>query len=411
MRILVCYPWLSLGGAPNTSMTLARGLKNLGHDVFFFTKSDTIHETRLREAGIETITAPHHPFLPSMDLLNLKAYKILNDALQKYSIDVVHAFHHHSYLLSLFAAPRMNIPVVFTAVWFLFARPFPAYPGRVIFVAKEFLDQGAPLFRGCPREMIVLPNRIDLDEFYPGIDYTDFSAERNLPDSPWKIAFMSRIVSIKMGSLRNAVEAVRILASRRRDVLLGIAGDGALFHELRKICEGVNNDLGREVIRLLGPVEDPARFLSWSDIVLGIGRSAIEGMACGKPTLIVGENGFAGVVEPEKVEELQYHNFAGRNVKSAVDPLKLADAIDLIMNDKSKRDFLSDFARRYAMENYEYMAGARRLEKVYRDALSDPPLSRSERFRLLWTNALGGYGWRYYLAWRLKLRGLFGRDS
>jgi hypothetical protein len=74
MRILVCYPWLSLGGAPNTAMTLARGLKNLGHDVYFFTKRDAAGEARLREAGIEKITAPHHPYLPSLDLLNLKAY-------------------------------------------------------------------------------------------------------------------------------------------------------------------------------------------------------------------------------------------------------------------------------------------------------------------------------------------------
>lgn len=410
MKILVCYPWLSLGGAPNTSITLARGLKNLGHDVYFFTKSDKIHETRLQEAGIKTIAAPYHPLLPSMDLLNVKAYKILNAALNRYSIDIVHAFHHHSYLLSLFAAPRMNIPVVFTAVWFLFTKPFPAYPGRVIFVAEEFLDQATPLFRGYPREMIVLPNRIDLDEFYPGIDYRDFSKEKDLPDSGWKIAFMSRIDSIKIRSLQNAIEAVKILASRGRDVVLGIAGDGALFHELEKIIDSVNRDLGRKVIRLLGPVLKPSQFLSWSDIVLGIGRSAIEGMACGKPTLIVGEKGLAGIVEPENVKELQYHNFAGRNVKDAVEPQRLADTIDLIMNDEPRREFLSNFTRQYAIEYYDYMVGAKRLEKVYEDALNDPPLSRTERVRLLWTNATYGYGWRYYVAWRLKLRSLLGRD-
>ncbi|MCK4236021.1 MAG: hypothetical protein KAX38_02805 [Candidatus Krumholzibacteria bacterium] len=38
MRILICFPWLSLGGAPNSAITLAKGLKERGHDVFFFTK-------------------------------------------------------------------------------------------------------------------------------------------------------------------------------------------------------------------------------------------------------------------------------------------------------------------------------------------------------------------------------------
>jgi glycosyltransferase involved in cell wall biosynthesis len=411
MRILICYPWLSLGGAPNTSITLARGLKELGHEVFFFTKDDEKYAARLREAGIKMIPAPHHRVLPQLDLLNMKAYRALKSALKEHSIDIVHCFHHNSYILALFAAPRLHIPVLFTAVWFLYTKPFPAYPGRLVFVAEEFKDQATPLFGGHPREILLLPNRIDLDEHRPGIDYTDFSRDKKLPDAACKLAFMSRIDTIKMRSIRNVIEAARILALRNRDVLLALAGDGVLFDEVKRMSDGVNREVGRDVIRLLGAIRETPQFLSWSDIVLGMGRSAVEGMACGKVTLIVGENGFAGVVEPESVHRLQYYNFAGRNVTEMVEPVKLADVIDRISADESERERLSKFARQYAIELYDYKIGAVRLERMYKDALDDPPLTAIERVRLFCTNVVYGYGWRCYIALKMKLRNMLGRDT
>ncbi|UCF05095.1 MAG: glycosyltransferase family 4 protein [bacterium] len=411
MRILICYPWLNLGGAPNTSITLARGLKELGHDVYFFSKSNEIFDERFRRSGITCISAPHHSILPKLNHLNLKAYRMLCDVLDRYSIDIIHAFHYHSYLLALFAAARRDIPVIFTGVWFLGVKYFPVYPGRVIFVAKEFKDYDRKLFRNHPHEVIILPNRVDLDEFNPNVDHSSFSAEMKLPVTGWKIAFMSRIDTNKIGSIRNAIDAMSILALRGRNIYLAIAGEGRLFNDAKKMCEDANRDCGREVVRLLGGITETSRFLAWSDIVLGIGRSAVEGMASGRPTLIVGENGLAGTVDPEQVALLQYHNFAGRNAKTPIAPVHLADAIEEIMNNRPRYEQLAAFARKYAIDNYDYRVGARRLEKIYTDSLDDPPLNRLAKMRLRWTNLLMGYGGQYLLVLRMKIREILGRDT
>jgi len=179
MRILICYPWLELGGAPKTAITLAKGLKERGHDVYFFSKKGGMYESLLKEAEIPLISAPYHSFLPHLFHLNNKAYRILKKTVEQNSIDIIHVFHPISYFLSLFLAPWKNIPVIYTVVGPQDRWPYPAYPGRVIFVAEEFKDKSEPFVGRYSRERIVLPNRIDFDRFSKDVDWSDFAREKD----------------------------------------------------------------------------------------------------------------------------------------------------------------------------------------------------------------------------------------
>ncbi len=411
MRVLFCYPWLDLGGGPNTAITLAKGLKERGHEVLFFTKGGGIYEERLREAEIPVIHAPHHPVLPHLYHLNRRAYRILSSALERHRIHIIHAFHFNSYFLSLFAALRGNIPVVYTVVWHPPEVRFPAYPGRIIFVADEFRDGALIRFGPHPREMRVLPNRVDLGMYNPDVDCRDFAERYALPRSGVKIAFMSRIDRLKFNAMEYILEAMRLLARKMDDVTLAIAGDGPLFEKLSRLVEELNRDTGRQTVRLLGPILETPQFVAWSDLFIGIGRSAMEGMAGGKPTLVVGENGLAGIIEPETAAELRYHNLSGRNLTRAVQPSLMAEAVERIMSDRGEYDRLAAFARRYALEQYDYRAGAEELEKVYAAALEDPPLPARKKLEVYLQNWMYGYGSQLLIALRLRARRLLGRGT
>ncbi|GEM_PF-2776808 len=409
MNVLICYPWLELGGAPNTAITIARGLKERGHDVFFFSHSGGMYGDRLEEAGIPLITAPHSTFLPHLYHLNMGAYRELCRALDRYSIDVVHAFHPNPYYLALFAAPGRKIPVVLTMLWFGRDFRFPYYPGRVVFVAEEFKDYLEPRFSGSAREMQVVANRIDLDMFKPGVDYGDFAARMGLPGSRCRIVFMSRIDSMKVGSLRHAIEAMRILSSNGVDAVLAIAGDGSHVGEISSLADDVNRETGRTVVMMLGKIVETPQLLSWADLVFGVGRCAWEGMACGKPTFVVGENGLAGVVGPDTVEELAYYNFAGRNVRAPVSPDLLANEVEGLVTDPARRDSLARFARDHVIENLDFRVGAERMEEIYERAITDPPLSGLDRFRVFLSNSMEGLGFQAYMIARSKVRTILRR--
>ncbi|MBN2070254.1 MAG: glycosyltransferase family 4 protein [Candidatus Krumholzibacteriota bacterium] len=411
MRILICYPWLDLGGAPNTTLSIAKGLKELGHEVVFFTKAGGIYEDRLRKLDIPVVSVPYDPILPHLYHLNIKALRMMERVIDEYSIDLIHTFHYNQYFLAQFVALKKNIPLVFTSVFFVDGPVFPVYPGRLIFVAREFLDDTAKKVKGDPKELVVIPNRVDLSQFHPGIDSSGFQNDKQLPGAGWKIAFMSRIDRKKFGSLRHAVAAVELLIEKGRDVTLVIAGGGVCFEELQRIADEANTRTGKKAVILLGPITDTPQFLSWADIVFGIGRCTWEGMACGKPTIVVGENGIAGIADPATTEMLQYYNFAGRNVSEPVDPRVLADTIEELMIDQARYDELSEYSKKYVIDNYDYRTGAARVEEIYRKELQAEPLSRATKIRVFINVLVFGYGYRLYIAWRIKLRGMLGRGK
>lgn len=409
MRILICYPWLELGGAPKTSISLAKGLKERGHEVYFFSKEGGMYQELLESAGVPLISAPYHSLLPYMFHLNFAARRAMKRAVKEYGIEVIHSFHPIEYFLSLFIAPSMNIPSLFTAVWHQDRWPYPRYPGRFIFVAEEFRDSSARYVCKKAREVLVIPNRVDLDRFSHEVDWSGFASDYSLPPKGIKIAFMSRLGHSKENSVFYAMNAVDILAGRGMDVTMAIAGDGSSADKLKAHGDRINGKYQREVIRFIGSVSRTPELLSWADVVFGIGRCAFEGMATSKPTLIVGENGLAGVVREETVKELQYYNFAGRNITKPRAPSDLANAVEDIINDPERYRSLSKFSRSYIMENYGYREGARRLEEVYERALEDPPLTLTEKVTAVVTGFFNGYCRILYKALRIKLSGLLRR--
>jgi glycosyltransferase involved in cell wall biosynthesis len=392
MRILVCYPWLDLGGAPKTSITLAKGLKERGHDVFFFSRRGGMYEELLEKAGIPLISAPHHSSLPLMFHLNRKAYRLLKKTIKDLSIDIVHTFHQNHYFLSLMIAPPKDIPVVFTAVWFEGTFTYPDYPGKVLFVAEEFLDHAKPFIGKHAGEMLVMPNRVDLDRFSKDIDWSEFAQEMGLPSSGTRIAFMCRLDITKDKSVYNAMDAAGILADKGTEVTLAIAGDGPLRDQFEKYAEGINARYRRKAVKLLGSVKRTPELLSWS------------GMATSKPTCIVGENGLAGVVRKDTVKALRYNNFAGRNIDTPQDPSVLAGTIEEIMGDRDMYENLAAYSYEYIIENYGYRAGAERLEKIYEELLAAPPLTGSQKRRAVFSSFLTGYCRNLYrnIKWKIK---------
>jgi len=76
MNILFIYPWLTLGGAPNDVITIAKGFKDRGHNVYLFTKSGGMYEGRLKELEIPYISAPYCALLPRLYHLNPRALSI-----------------------------------------------------------------------------------------------------------------------------------------------------------------------------------------------------------------------------------------------------------------------------------------------------------------------------------------------
>jgi hypothetical protein len=89
-------------------------------------------------------------------------------------------------------------------------------------------------------------------------------------------------------------------------------------------------------------------------------------MAYAKPTIIVGENGFAGLVEPEGIDSIAYYNFSGRNERRDISADVLARAIAALLDNSSRAADVGKFGREFVMQEIDVRLGVERIEKVYR---------------------------------------------
>ncbi len=180
----------------------------------------------------------------------------------------------------------------------------------------------------------VIPTRIDLDKIIN--DNTQVAVNVPLESEIPTIMMISSFDGTKARSIAQVISAIEsLLVNEGLFVKMTfIGGSGIYYDELKNKAQSINSRVDREIFYFTGPVVDAYYLLKHATIVLGVGRSAFEGMAYGKPTIVVGANGFAGVVCKENIEELSYYNFSGRNQKSLLAPEVLVIEIKKLLSEQ-----------------------------------------------------------------------------
>ncbi len=182
------------------------------------------------------------------------------------------------------------------------------------------------------------------------------------------LVIVSRLAHLmKAESLRLAIDAVEAVG-RNSPIRLLIVGDGAARPELEARAALVNRNLNRQAILLPGAWLDPRPAYAAADIVIGMGSSALRGMAYGKPVIIVGEAGFAKVLTPESIEFFHYHGFFGKG-RGAVDAVRLSDEIVTLVGSATLRQSLGAYALQYVQQHYSLDVVSRQLGEICEEAV------------------------------------------
>ena len=98
-----------------------------------------------------------------------------------------------------------------------------------------------------------------------------------------------------------------------------VAGDGIDLPELRAAARMVNAALGHEAVLLPGWLSSQELDALWekADFSISPGRSALESIAAGLPTIAVGSVGVAGLCTPDTYQDMKYTNFGGTGTTQA----------------------------------------------------------------------------------------------
>jgi phosphatidylinositol alpha-mannosyltransferase len=362
MRIaLACpYAWDAAGGVQTHVRQLAARLRDLGHRVLVLTPSfDRPPEPYVRAVG-RPVRIPYNQSVAPVAPWPA-GFVLVRDALREFRPDVVHV---HEPLVpgpSMFAALTSPAPVVAT---------FHAYADR-----SRLLDAAAPALRPVWRRLAVrvavseaaasfvedrfrddgvriVPNGADVELFAE-------AEPAPLPDGR-RILFVNRLDRRK--GFPVMVEAFRLLAEERDDVILVVAGDGQ--------DRGAASDLPiavRARVVMLGtvPHREVPPYHAACEVFCApaTGRESfgivlVEAMAAGLPVVasdIAGyrevlRNGVEGILVPPG------------------DPAALAGAVGALLDDRAAARRFGRAGRERA-RRYSWDSVARDLEAVYAEAL------------------------------------------
>jgi L-malate glycosyltransferase len=365
MKILIFAHQLEVGGTQTNAIELATSLRDFyGHEIVFFATPGPM-VSLVEEKGLRYLPAPDVSMHPSPARM-----KALRDAVQTERPDLLHVWDWWQCLDAFYAVHLpMRIPMVVTDMNMSLTRLLPKMVPTT-FGTPELVDIAKSA--GRQHVELILPP-VDTTLNSPGaVSTLQFSEQFAVKKDDITLVSVSRLSSwMKAESLIRTIDVVGTLG---RDVPLRfiIVGDGDARTELEQLASDVNISLGRDAVVFAGALLDPRPAYAAADIVVGMGGSALRGMAFGKPVVIVGERGFSAPFTPETAEFFHYKGIYGLGDGSP-DNARLAEHIREVAGDPDRISFLGAFSRKFVVEHFSLQTVSAKLEEILRNAAREVP--------------------------------------
>lgn len=365
MKILVFGHHLVVGGTPLNSIELAAALRDLhGHDVVYFATPGPMLRL-VRERHLRFLPAPEGYVHPSPARMSA-----VREAVRREKPDVVHVWDWYQCLEAYYTVHLgLRVPMVVTDMFMQLTRVLPKHLPTT-FGTPELVDQARAT--GRRRVELLLPP-VDVQANAPGaVDSQEFRENYGLDEQKVTLVTVSRLSrSMKFEGLARAITAVGALGAEL-PLELVIVGDGDARKALEEMAHAVNRRLGRPAVRFVGELVDPRPAYEAADIVIGMGGSALRGMAFAKPVIIVGEEGFSEIFSPETAGYFYYYGIFGRGGAER-GTQKLISDIRALTSDRERLSALGAFSRHFVVRNFSLETVSRRLSDLCESAAATAP--------------------------------------
>lgn len=382
MRILIGPHQMGMGGSQLHAVELASAMRRRGHDVVVYSPPGVLTDL-VRGAGLTWVPAP------PPDSPGLAWSRRLANAIRLWDIELLHVYEWRPCLQAAFGSGR-RVPMLMSVM---------------SMEVPSFLPTHVPLVVGTPalqermqaqgRTAHLLEPPVDMGHFRT-VDPASARARWGIPADELVIAAVT-MYTTDLEKLQGVLEAIRVVdrLATRLPITLLLAGDGEGRAAVEARAEAVNIRHGRTVVHPVGFQLDAAPVYEAADIVLGMGSSAIKGMAHAKPLVVHGEAGFWQLVDESNVDGFVHDGWYGHGGNGAKD---LAVALTRLAESADLRRRLGELGRDMVVDRYDFDRAAAHLAAIYRDTLSGPR-RRAAMARSLARSAMTGA--RYYANRRL----------
>ncbi|GAA2751626.1 glycosyltransferase [Kitasatospora cinereorecta] len=371
VRVLVHLNNLALGGAQLNAVDIARTLRDRGHDPVLFAQGVAGPAPLVDVAaghGLD-ITVAGGPDTPRREVR-----RRLERLAAAHGSEVLHAWEVRAARNAYFGPGRLGrIPVVTTFYGIRMLRGLPRHQPLV-------LGLGALMGEGRTfghRDVRLIEPPVNTGTDAPDVvDGCAFRKELGVGESELLLCIVTRLVPDleKDAGAELTVEAVRQLADPR--IRLAVVGDGPSRPRLRSLAAAANRELGREAVLVPGQLADPRPAYQAADLVLGMGGSALRGLAFGKPVIVHGADGYTAIHEPGPLVEPHASRCMYGFGDGSRDPRPLARQIRALLDDPQRRARLGGWGREWVVGRFSLESVATAFETIYLEQLRTPPGSR-----------------------------------
>ncbi len=367
-RILMALTRFDIGGAETHVLELSLELLRLGYHVVVVSNGG-VYEKNLEEAGISHYKIPLHSKTPAN---MVKSLNLLKQVIKKEKIDIVHAHGRIPAFLCGILKKSMDFTFVTTAHWVFDTshglKYITNWGEKVVAVSEDIKKYLMDNYGTNPTDIFVTINGIDTEKFCKEADCSSVISEFSLSPDSKKIVYISRMDEDRAQVAFELAEITPELVKICPDLEVVIVGGGNVFDRLKELTDKINEDLGKRHIILTGGRTDIYKFAALGDIFIGVSRSALEAMACEKPVIVAGNEGYIGIFDEDKLPVSIETNFCCRGLELSSPARLLEDVKILLENSKEENERLGKYGRETILNNYSLSKMAGDCIKMYNAA-------------------------------------------
>lgn len=407
LTVVTCPHSSELGGSQIIAQQLAGQLLQQGHRVCIYSPPGPLWSLA-EEMGLELVASAQ----PGGRLWR----QGLRTLVRNYGADVVHSYESAPTLGAAFSGvegqgrggnegrtggdARGAAQVVATVYSMDVPRFIPRHVPLIVGTGR--LQEQALRYRSGVH-LLAVP--VDLEAGAPGA----VSVPRRHRSTALTLALVGRLTHElgKAEGVLDAIEAVRVL-SARMPIRLLVAGSGDAEPRIAAAAATANLTAGHGTVEFLGQVLDPRWVYEAADIVLGMGSSAVRGMACARPVVVQGERGFWAALTPASAAHFRAEGFFGEGdtlgaplrdrlgdgdgdgtrTGSRTGAARLLQELEPWLTNPAARALAGRQSRELAEREHGLVQAALALERIYCQAIAAPPNPATRR-RSLTRSALG----------------------
>ena len=384
LSLLYLLPIPGFGGHARSAVTIASEFRDHGHQVLFAVCDEYADKAHvIEQEGFDIL------YFSRDRLGRFGGLRKCFPAWQRiHHFDATHAFDYRIIPELCAAARREHLKVFWTVCGGQHVDDprFYYHIAPTIVFSQELKDKFTRIGHFANDEVIVEPARMKLGALrMPSMEKDAFRQCVQASDTDKLIIRVGRLSDENFRTIVDPLLAIDKLHSANIPVKFIHIGDRTTatdecIHRLDSTLASINERHASPIAYSLADecfTRNGGAFLEYADIVIGVGRSAFDGMIREKPCLIVGSRGFAGVVSPQEVQQQAYYNFAGRHVQSG-NPVNVSidaivEAIERLLAEPQYYRDTAQFGRNYLETALNVRTAYATYLSLYRTARNSYP--------------------------------------